>query len=186
MAYPYAEVEASITGLAAAFVEAERTNKWSWIADKFYHVDCLYTCPYAGAMPVVAHGREEIRRTHYGRDMDVGSGWKGWSFPIVGWAINGDQIISHWLNRGPGKRADGSCYETHGVSFITYGGDGKFSSQYDLFDLAHQMELCDELDAAGLLDQKLKQEWVLPVKQRLMDMLRKGMPLNTPFPAKKS
>jgi len=75
---------------------------------------------------------------------------------------------------GPGRRADGSHYETHGVSFITYGGNGMFSSQYDLFDLAHQMRLCDELDAAGLLSPKLKAEWVQPVKQRLIDMLNKG------------
>jgi hypothetical protein len=175
MAHPRSEVDAAIRGLAAAFVEAQRINQWSWIADRFYHEDCLYTCPYAGAMLVVAHGREEIRRTHYGRDMDVGSGWKGWSFPIVGWAIDGDQIISRWMNRGPGRRPDGSFYETHGVSFITYGGEGKFSSQYDLFDYAHQMRLCDELDEAGLLDPKLKQEWVIPSKKRLMDMLSKGI-----------
>jgi hypothetical protein len=103
--------------------------------------------------------------------MDVGSGWQGWSFPILGWAIDGDQIISHWVNRGPGRRPDGTYYETHGVSFITYGGGGMFSSQYDLFDLAHQMHLCDELEAAGLLNPRLKAEWVLPVKKRLIDML---------------
>ncbi len=49
-----------------------------------------------------------------------------------------------------------------------------FSSQYDLFDLAHQMHLCDELDAAGLLSPKLKAEWVQPVKKRLMHMLAQG------------
>jgi hypothetical protein len=108
MPYPRAEVEAAIRGLAEAFKEAERTNKWAWIADKFYHRDCVYTCPYAGAMPVVARSRDEIRATHYGRDMDVGSGWAGWSFPILNWAIEGDQIISHWVNRGPGRRPDGS------------------------------------------------------------------------------
>ena len=106
--------------------------------------------------------------------MDVGSGWAGWSFPILNWAIEGDQIISHWVNRGPGLRGDGSHFETHGVSFITYGGGGMFSSQYDLFDLAHQMRLCDELDAAGLLSPKLRAEWVQPVKKRLIDMLSKG------------
>ena len=60
------------------------------------------------------------------------------------------------------------------MSFITYGGDGKFSSQYDLFDLAHQMHLCDELDAAGLLNPKLKAEWVQPAKKRLIEMLNQG------------
>lgn len=175
MSYPYAEVEAAIIRLKEAFVEAEERNSWSWIADELYHEDCVYHCPYGGAMPVTANGREAIRRTHYGRDMDVGSGWAGWSFPIFDWAINGDRIISRWVNRGPGRRPDGSHYETHGVSFITYGGGGKFSSQYDLFDIAHQMHLCDELEAAGLLDPILKREWVIPMKKRIIAMLQTGM-----------
>jgi hypothetical protein len=171
MSHPYAEVEAAIKGLAAAFVECERRNDWSWLADAFYCEDCVYTCPYGGAMPVTARGRAEISKTHYGRDMAVGSGWEGWSFPILGWAINGDQIVSRWVNRGPGRRPDGSYYETQGVSLITYGGGGQFSAQYDLFDIAHQMRLCDELDAAGLLSPRLKAEWVGPMKQRIATML---------------
>jgi len=96
----------------------------------------------------------------------------GWSFPILDWAIEGDRIISHWVNRGPGRRADGSFYETHGVSLITYGGEGKFSYQMDLFDIAHQMRLCDELDEAGLLSATLKRDWVQPMKARLVAMLQ--------------
>lgn len=171
MTYPRDEVDATMARLRDAFVEAERRNSWSWLADEFYHQDCVYTCPYGGAMPVRAEGREAIRRTHYGRDMDVGSGWEGWSFPILDWTISGDRITSHWVNRGPGTRGDGSFFETHGVSLITYGGDGKFSSQFDLFDIAHQMQLCDELEEAGLLAETLKREWVIPMKARLVAML---------------
>jgi hypothetical protein len=94
MAHPYAEVEKAILGLREAFVEAERRNTWSWIADEFYAPHCVYTCPYGGTIAVVANGREEIRRTHYGRDMDVGSGWAGWSFPILNYAINGDFVMT--------------------------------------------------------------------------------------------
>lgn len=52
--------------------------------------------------------------------MDVGSGWEGWTFPYVGYTING-----------------------------------------------HQMVLCDELDAAGLLSPRLRNEWVEPMKARV-------------------
>lgn len=176
MAYPYEEVEAAILGLREAFKEAERRNTWSWIADKFYHEDCVYTCPFGDFRMTVARGRDEIRQTHYGRDMDVGSGWAGWSFPILDYAINGDQIISHWVNRGPGRRPDGSYYEQHGVSFITYGGGSKFASQYDLFDIAHMMKLCDELEDAGLLNPKLKEEWVIPMKRLLIEGLDHNLP----------
>ncbi len=77
------------------------------------------------------------------------------------------------MNRGPGRRPNGDYYETHGVSFITYGGEGKFSAQLDLFDLAHQMHLCGELEDAGLLSPKLKAEWVVPMKRRLIAMLER-------------
>lgn len=172
MAHPYEEIADTVERLIQAFEECERRNSWSWLADEFYHENCVYTCEYGGAMKVVANGREDIRRTHYGRDMDVGSGWAGWSFPIVDYGIRGDSIITHWKNRGPGKRPDGSYYETPGVSFITYGGDGKFSSQFDMFDIGHQMVLCDELDEAGLLSERLKAEWVAPMKQRIIDKLQ--------------
>lgn len=171
MTYPRAEIEATVERFIEAFREAERRGTWSWLADRFYHEDCVYDCAYAGAMPIIANGREEIRRTHYGRDMEVGSGWAGWSFPIVDYAVNGDEIITHWLNRGPGLRGDGTYFETHGVSFITYGGDGKFIRQSDLFDLAHQMRLCDELEEAGLLPLRLNAEWVVPMKAKLIAML---------------
>lgn len=167
MPYPYEEVKETVERLIAAFAKAEAQNSWSFLADEFYHEDCVYTCAYGGVMPVVAHSREEIRRTHYGRDMSVGSGWAGWSFPYVGYAINGDEIITHWMNRGPGRRPDGGYYETDGVSFITYGGGGMFSRQTDMFDIGHQMVLCDELDAVGLLSPKLREEWVEPMKARI-------------------
>ena len=40
-----------------------------------------------------------------------------------------------------------------------------------LFDLAHQMHLCDELEAVGLLSPLLKRNWVQPMKRKLIDML---------------
>ena len=61
------------------------------------------------------------------------------------------------------------------MSLITYGGQGKFKSQYDLFDIAHQMRLCDELEDAGLLDPNLKRDWVIPMKKRLIEMLGQNL-----------
>jgi len=36
-----------------------------------------------------------------------------------------------------------------------------------MFDLAHQMKLCDDLEDAGLLSSQLKEQWVLPMKLKL-------------------
>ena len=69
-------------------------------------------------------------------------------------------------------------FQTPGVSFITVGDDGLFTDQLDLFDLAHQMHLCDELDAAGLLSPKLKENWVVPMKKKLIAMLSHNLAAN--------
>ncbi len=167
------QIAARAAALQAAFVEAARRNEWRWIADEFYAQSCEYLCEYAGTMRVFAKNRDEIRATHYGRDMMVG--WEGWSFPIERYTTHGNQIITHWWNRGPGRRPDGGFYQTPGVSFITVGDDGLFTYQLDLFDLAHQMHLCDELEAAGLLSAKLKENWVVPTKHRLIAMLSRNL-----------
>ena len=150
--------------------EATEKNEWTFFVDEMYAKNCVYTCEYAGTFLVRSEGIDEIKATHYGRDMAYG--WEDWTFPYMGIYVGTEnRVINHWMNRGPGKRPDGSYYETPGVSFITFDNDGKICSQLDMFDLAHQMKLCDDLEAAGLLSPALKENWVIPMKQKLIDML---------------
>lgn len=150
--------------------EADQKNEWTFFVDEMYAADCVYTCEYAGVLLVKSEGIEQIKATHYGRDMAYG--WEDWTFPYHGVFIGADnQIITHWMNRGPGKKADGSFNETPGVSFITFDDEGKICKQLDMFDLAHQMKLCDDLEAQGLLSEHLKENWVKPMKQKLIEML---------------
>lgn len=165
-----AQLRATADRLIAAHAEASRTGNWIFFVDEIYAADCVYTCQYAGVMDVTANGIDEIKATHYGRDMAVG--WEGWTFPYLGVYTGGDdRLITHWMNRGPGKRPDGGFFETPGVSFITLDAAAKICRQFDMFDLAHQMKLCDDLEDAGLLSPQLKQEWVLPMKERLRNQL---------------
>lgn len=159
-------LRATADKLIAAHEEASRTNDWLFFVDEIYARDCVYTCQYAGVMDVTANGIDDIKATHYGRDMNVG--WEGWTFPYLGVYIGADnKLVTHWMNRGPGKRDDGGYFETPGISFLTLDERGKICRQLDMFDLAHQMKLCDELENAGLLSVKLKEQWVLPMKQKL-------------------
>lgn len=163
-------LRAAASKLIAAHEQASRTNEWTFFVDEIYAVDCIYTCEYAGVMNVTANGIDEIKATHYGRDMQVG--WEGWTFPYMDvYTGSANNLITHWMNRGPGKKPDGSFYETPGISFITLDDDARICRQFDMFDLAHQMRLCDELEQAGLLSAQLKQEWVLPMKARLQAQL---------------
>lgn len=156
--------------LIAAHRHASLSNDWTFFVDEIYAADCIYTCEYAGVMQVIAEGIEEIKATHYGRDMLVG--WEGWTFPYKGVYTGSDNnLITHWMNRGPGRREDGSYYETPGVSFISLNSEARICRQFDMFDLAHQMRLCDDLEDAGLLAAQLKEQWVLPMKARLDQQL---------------
>jgi len=168
------ELEACGKKLIAFHHEAQQRNEWTFYVDEIYATDCVYTCEYGGTMLVIADGIDQIKATHYGRDMQ--KGWEGWTFPYSGVYVGRDnKIITHWLNRGPGHKKDGSFYETPGISFITFNSHGKICRQFDMFDLAHQMKLCDELEEAGLLSMELKQNWVIPMKTRLMDQLKNHM-----------
>ncbi|MEZ5501401.1 MAG: nuclear transport factor 2 family protein [Halioglobus sp.] len=163
-------LRATADKLIAAHEEASRTNDWLFFVDELYATHCIYTCQYAGVMDVTANGIDEIKATHYGRDMKVG--WEGWTFPYMEvFTGTGNQLVTHWMNRGPGRRPDGSFYETPGISFLTLDDEARICRQLDLFDLAHQMKLCDDLEDAGLLSAQLKAQWVLPMKARLQAQL---------------
>lgn len=168
-----AVLRATANKLIAAHEEASRTGDWLVFVDELYAVDCIYTCQYAGVMDVTANGIDEIKATHYGRDMKVG--WEGWTFPYLDVYTGADnRLITHWMNRGPGRRGDGSYYESPGVSFLTLNDQARICRQFDLFDLTHQMKLCDELEDAGLLSPQLKAQWVLPMKARLEGQLARN------------
>lgn len=153
--------------LIAAHQEASLTNNWLFFVDEIYAKDCVCTCEYAGVMEVVANGIDDIKATLYGRDMQVG--WEGWTFPYEGVYIgSNNNLVTHWWNRGPGKRPDGSHFQTPGISFITLNQEAKICRQFDIFDLAHQMRLCDDLEGAGLLSPQLKEQWVAPTKEKLV------------------
>jgi ketosteroid isomerase-like protein len=150
--------------------QAEQKNEWTFFVDELYADDSVYTCEYGGTMIVIANGKEEMKATHYGRDMQ--RGWEGWTFPYQGVYVGEDnKLITHWLNRGPGQKPDASYYETHGISFLEIDDNGKIYRQFDMFDISHQMNLCDQLEEAGLLSAELKENWVIPMKQKIKDLL---------------
>ena len=166
-------LRATANRLIAAHEEASRSGDWIVFVDALYAQDCVYTCQYAGVMDVTANGIDEIKATHYGRDMQVG--WEGWTFPYMGVYTGADNnLVTHWMNRGPGTRPDGSYYETPGISFITLNNDARICRQFDLFDVTHQMKLCDDIEDAGLLSAQLKAQWVQPMKEKLEAQLARN------------
>ena len=142
--HPREEIEATLERFVVANRLSEQDGNWERLAD-FYTDDAVYV--YAGLAAggmVEARGRDAIRRLVLARDMED---YRGWTFPHEWAVIDGDRIVTKWQNRGPGRRADGSSIEAPGISVIEYAGDGKFKSQWDLYDRLSVKAVKDEAEA---------------------------------------
>lgn len=119
---------------ARAAVEAgERT--WAELAE-FFTDDAVFVDPAWGR----TQGREHLAE-FMAKSMQ---GLEDWSFP-EGWTmVEGNRIVSFWWNRLGGSRADGSPYQAPGVSIIHYAGDGRFSYELDVLNMAEVHELLAE------------------------------------------
>jgi hypothetical protein len=73
-------------------------------------------------------------------------GLEDWNFPVEYSAIDGDTVVVKWTQQLPGTRPDGTRYEQSGYSTLVYAGDGKFSYEEDLLNMAHVLE---DLKASG-------------------------------------
>ena len=72
------------------------------------------------------------------------AGLENWSFPHQWTMVEGNRLVTMWMNRLSGRRPDGSSYEAPGVSILEYAGNGKFSFELDLLNMIHVNELAKE------------------------------------------
>jgi len=71
-------------------------------------------------------------------------GLEEWSFPHEWEAVEGNHLVTGWLNRLPGQRADGTFYQAPGLSRLVYAGNGKFNFEQDILNMTHVLELITE------------------------------------------
>jgi len=145
--FPREEVQAAIERFKATSQRAEETLDWTPLAD-FYTDDAVYTYQGLAAGGLVqVRGRDEIRRIVLDRDM---APYRGWTYPYEWVAIDGNRVVTFWQNRAPGRRPDGSPIQCPGMSVLEYAGNGKFKSQFDLFDHLSVKAVKDEAEALAL------------------------------------
>jgi limonene-1,2-epoxide hydrolase len=138
MSHPIDEVRATVDRYVAlrASIEAGE-NDWPDLADLFTD-DVVYIDPAWGRI----QGVDEVRAF-----MDESMrGLEDWDFPVEYTAIDGDTVVIKWTQQLPGTRPDGTRYEQSGYSTLVYAGDGKFSYEEDLLNMAHVLE---DLKASG-------------------------------------
>jgi hypothetical protein len=115
----------------------ERVEKgevpWSALCDEFFTEDIVFIDP--------AWGRNTGRRA-VADFMDKSMvGLEDWTFPEQWTMVDGDRVVSFWWNRLPGTRPDGRPYQAPGVSILHYAGDGRFSYELDILNMAEVFEI---------------------------------------------
>jgi ketosteroid isomerase-like protein len=138
MAHPEAEVRAAVDAYVALRERIEAGEKtWIDLAD-FFTDDAVYIDPAWGRIQGIHEIREFL--------VDSMRGLEDWRFPMRFAAIEGDDVVTVWTQVLPGQRPDGDRYEQTGVSLLRYAGNGKFSYEEDLLNMAHVLE---DLAASG-------------------------------------
>ena len=136
MTHPEAEIRATHDRFLATRGAIEGLEQpWGALAE-FFSEDAWYVDPAWGRV----EGLGAIRK-FFGESM---LGLEDWSFPTQWTLVEGNRLVSCWLNRLPGQRSDASHFEAPGISTFEYAGEGKFASCYDLLNMAHIREVIVE------------------------------------------
>ena len=129
-----AEARATYARYVAERGRAERGEvAWSALAEAFFTDDAVFIDPAWGR----AEGREAIA-TFFDESM---SGLEGWTFPEEFAMADGDRVVALWWNRLDGTGAGGRPLQAPGVSVLHYAGDGRFSYELDILNMAEVVEV---------------------------------------------
>jgi ketosteroid isomerase-like protein len=134
--FPESEIREVYDRLVATRDRIDRQElPWDALAE-FFTEDVVYIDQGWGRI----EGLENVKKFF----VESMTGLEGWSFPRTFTAVDGNQLISGWQNRLPGRRADGSYYEALGISVLIYAGNGRFSYDEDILNMVHVYELIQE------------------------------------------
>jgi ketosteroid isomerase-like protein len=131
-----AEIEAAVDRyLEIRSAAEEGRGPWEGL-DEMFTDDATFIDPAWGRV----EGIEALREFWH----DSMVGLDDWRFPHEWAVIDGDRVVLKWWNRLPGTRDDGSHYQVPGLSVLEYAGDGRFSYEEDIMNMAHLFEVIAE------------------------------------------
>ena len=118
---------------ARRFAQSLRADgTWADLA-QFFTDDAVFIDPAWGRVV----GLDNMKASVFGEAM---VGLEEWKFPTDFFMIDGDTVVVKWRQVLPGQRADGSAYAQSGYSTLVYAGEGKFSYEEDVLNMAHMFE----------------------------------------------
>ena len=134
-----AEARATYLRYVAAREQVARGERtWGSLGEEFFTEDAVFVDP--------AWGRVEGRDAVVAFMDESMTGLDDWSFPEEWTMADGDRVVAMWFNRLPGAREDGSPHQAPGISVLHYAGDGRFSFEMDLLNMA---EVGEVIGASG-------------------------------------
>ncbi len=133
MSFPREEVQAAADVYVAIRhqIHEDPNPDFSMLSD-LYTEDAVYYDASWGRM----QGKDVIAAWL----VDSMVGLDEWRFPVEFVAIDGNNVVVKWTQFIPGKKADGSPYTQSAFSRLIYAGNGKFSYEEDIYDMAHVLE----------------------------------------------
>jgi ketosteroid isomerase-like protein len=140
MTYPPEEVKETVDHYHALRDRIDaglEPDAFGSLAD-FYTDDAVYIDGAWGRL----EGKETIARWL----VDSMLGLEDWKFPVEFVAIEGNDIVVKWTQILPRTRPDGTPYRQSAYSRLIYAGDGKFSYEEDMYNMAHVLE---DIEASG-------------------------------------
>ncbi len=127
-AHPSEEVDAAVARYIERREAIDRGEaSWVSLAD-FYTEDAVFVD--------AAWGRVEGRAAIAELMVEAMAGLEGFTYPIDVVAIEGDHVLIAWRQVVDGLQLRGGPFQHTGVSIMRYGGDGCFSFEEDLMNVA--------------------------------------------------
>lgn len=105
---------------------------WEALAE-FFTDDAVFVDPAWGRVEGLENIRQFLKESM--------AGLETWSFPHEWTMVDGPRVVSLWQNRLPGAGPDGAPLAAPGLSVLHYAGNGKFSYELDVLNMAHVNEL---------------------------------------------
>jgi len=126
--HPPEEVRAAVRAYVERREAIDRGEAaWASLAD-FYTDDAVFVD--------AAWGRVEGRAAIAGLMVEAMAGLDGFTYPIDVVAIEGDDVLITWRQVVDGLQLRGRPFQHTGVSILRYAGDGCFSFEEDLMNVA--------------------------------------------------
>ncbi len=126
MAHERADVEATVARYVDTREQIEQ-GQATWIdLAPYFTDDIVYIDPAWGRIEGIAEVREFL--------VESMRGLEDWRFPIEFTAIQGDDVVVKWWQVVPGG------LHQSGWSRLIYAGDGRFSYEEDVLNMAHVLE----------------------------------------------